>query len=67
MALLAGILLTAAGLLMLLRPEGFFALTEGWKSDRAGEPSSLYRFSTRFGGAVLLAVGTTAILSYFFL
>ena len=31
--------------------------TEQWKSYRADEPSELYRFGVRFGGALFLVFG----------
>ena len=31
--------------------------TEQWKSYRADEPSELYRFGIRFGGALFLVFG----------
>ena len=45
------------GLLCLLRPALVWKWTEQWKSYRADEPSELYRFGVRFGGALFLVFG----------
>lgn len=55
MALLA-MLLTLAGLLMLLRPATIWMVAEQWKSYDATEPSDLYIWSTRIGGAICIVV-----------
>ena len=47
----------ALGLLCLLRPALVWKWTEQWKSYRADEPSELYRFGIRFGGALFLVFG----------
>ena len=47
----------ALGLLCLLRPALVWKWTEQWKSYRADEPSELYRFGVRFGGALFLVFG----------
>lgn len=65
MYLILGIVLLALGLLMVLRPQVFFELTESWKSSSAGEPSKLYLFSTRFGGVLFIAVGIASIVVNF--
>ncbi|WP_159881906.1 DUF6199 family natural product biosynthesis protein [Paenibacillus puerhi] len=51
------LLLAGFGLLMLLRPQALWALTESWKSADATEPSDLYLWSTRFGGIICLLAG----------
>ena len=64
MYVVLAILLAGVGLLMLLAPRLFLALTEGWKSN--GEPSDAYLRSTRFGGAVFLLVGAGGALVLLF-
>ena len=52
------ILIGAAGLIC---PDLVWMITESWKTDGAAEPSDLYRFSTRFGGAAFAIVGVAVI------
>ena len=49
------------GALMILRPETWFRLTEGWKSD-ASYPSDSYTFHTRFGGVMCILAGAAYIV-----
>lgn len=65
MPILAGILFLSLGLLMLLKPESVFSLTESWKQDASAEPSGLYLISTRFGGVILLGVGVLCFAAQF--
>jgi len=65
MYIVLGIIFVVLGLLMLIRPEVIYGAVESWKSDTAGEPSKLYRFSTRFGGAMVLAVGILCFIAAF--
>ncbi|MEH7347389.1 DUF6199 family natural product biosynthesis protein [Gottfriedia acidiceleris] len=60
-----GILLLIIGLLMLISPNSFYLITESWKSDYNTEPSSLYVWSTRFGGIMLTLAGTGGIIVSF--
>lgn len=60
----AGILFLALGVFIFLKPELVWELTESWKSNYPDEPSDLYWFSTKFGGALLALFGiAVAILS----
>lgn len=52
------------GLLMLFRPTFIWALTESWKSTDATEPSSLYLFSTRFGGTIFTVLGIIGVIVF---
>jgi hypothetical protein len=61
------ILLTLFGLLMLVRPTVFWAITESWKSNDATEPSDMYILSTRFGGVMCTLIGVGVIITYSFL
>jgi len=54
--LLGGILLVLTGLVMLLRPELFYELTEAWKHTSGG-PSNRYLSSIRFGGIMCCLAG----------
>ena len=49
-------------LLCVLRPAVASTWSEQWKSYRADEPSELYRFGVRFGGALFLVFGV--VLSF---
>lgn len=66
MQFLAG-LITAAGLIMLFKPDIIWYLSEKWKSAGADEPSSLYIWSARFGGAICTLIGLGSIIFYYFL
>jgi uncharacterized membrane protein len=57
-----GILLILFGFLLILNPEAFWVVTESWKSDGATEPSSFYKWSTRFGGMMCVLVGAVSII-----
>ncbi|MCI8398206.1 MAG: hypothetical protein HFF90_02240 [Oscillibacter sp.] len=58
------IILIGVGLLMLVSPETFYNLTEGWKHSGGSGPSRSYVFSTRFGGVMMLAVGSLGIVGW---
>ncbi|SDD17729.1 hypothetical protein SAMN02799630_02327 [Paenibacillus sp. UNCCL117] len=57
------VLLICFGLLMLIRPQAVWALNEKWKSSDATEPSDLYVWSTRFGGALCLLAGAGGLFA----
>jgi hypothetical protein len=57
-----GILLILFGFLLIVNPEAFWVVTESWKSDGATEPSSFYKWSTRFGGTTCVLVGAASII-----
>jgi len=65
MLLLGGILLLLVGLIMLIKPDLFFHLTEAWKTYSSADPSKLYIFSTRFGGIIFTLVGVAAVIIFF--
>lgn len=44
-------------LVMLISPGTVYQITESWKNNRDGEPSDLYRLTTRIEGGILLIVG----------
>ncbi len=67
MYLLVGVLFLAVGALMLIKPHVIFTIAENWKSNDSVEPSNLYIFSTRFGGAILLLVGALGVIAQFIL
>ncbi len=57
MFIVAG-LLFVIGIVMVSRPNLFWMITESWKFNQQTEPSSLYLFSTRFGGIIFMIIGT---------
>ena len=63
--LVCGILFILCGAALLLKPKLLFDLTESWKSYRSNEPSKLYLFSTRFGGAFLSVIGVASMIVFF--
>ncbi|WP_409340740.1 DUF6199 family natural product biosynthesis protein [Paenibacillus sp. MBLB4367] len=56
-------LLVLIGLLMLIKPNVFWKLTESWKSNDAMEPSFLYVMSTRLGGGMCALAGIAGIIA----
>ena len=60
--LIAGVLLAALGITMLVSPRFFFELTESWKHDGGAEPSSLFLSSTRFGGVMCTLAGICGMI-----
>lgn len=54
---LGSIILVILGVVMILKPDLIFDITEGWKSSSNGTPSKLYLFNTRLGGVLCLLVG----------
>jgi hypothetical protein len=56
------IFLVAIGLLMSLKPNFFWSISEQWKSADAIEPSSLYIWSIRLGGIMCACGGIAAAI-----
>ena len=68
MYLLFGIIFIIAGLVMLIKPDLFYEITEGWKNSSVNTyPSDLYVKSTRFGGGIVVIVGIAAVVMQFIL
>lgn len=63
--LLLSIILFIVGLLMLVRPEIVWQITEKWKSYSAEEPSNFYIKSIRFGGVMFVLVGIIGLIAFF--
>ncbi len=61
MYFIVSIFLIGLGALMFFSPQTWFDLTESWKSYST-EPSKLFVFSTRFGGAMFALVGISYIV-----
>jgi hypothetical protein len=61
--LILSIFLIAAGLIMIIKPDLIWTVGESWKSEGATEPSSLYLWSTRFGGAMCALAGIGGIIA----
>lgn len=62
MYILIGIVFLVIGLLMVVSPSIFFQITESWKSDKANEPSELFKISTRFGGCFFIIIGIACLI-----
>ncbi|WP_212960454.1 DUF6199 family natural product biosynthesis protein [Cohnella xylanilytica] len=56
------VLLMLAGLFLLTKPAVWWKITEVWKSNDATEPSDLYLWNTRIGGALCLLAGGGSFL-----
>ena len=54
------------GIIMLIKPEWVYLLTESWKHDGSSEPSGWYLFSTRFGGVMCTLVGFLGTVYFLF-
>ena len=68
MYLLFGIIFIIAGLVMLIKPDLFYEITEGWKNSSVNTyPSELYVKSTRFGGGIVVIVGIATVVMQFIL
>ena len=60
---IAGLAFIAICVVMLVKPQLVFELTESWKHDSgAAEPSKLWLFSTRFGGVMCVLAGILGII-----
>ncbi len=63
---IAGLALIAIGVVMLVKPQLVFELTESWKHDSgAAEPSKLWLFSTQFGGVMCVLAGIGGMIFVF--
>lgn len=55
------------GLIMLIKPEMWWEITESWKSSDATEPSDFYTKITRVGGCFFTMCGIAGIIAFFLL
>lgn len=62
---LIGILLIFFGVIIFLKPDWLWAITEKWKSYRADEPSDFYKVCTKFGGILYVLLGVAMIIGPF--
>lgn len=62
--LILGIFLILVGLLMLIKPDIFWLITESWKSSDATEPTNLYIVSVRLGGVLFILFGIGGIIAF---
>ena len=46
-------------------PEFIYEITESWKSYSMGDPSDLYKISTRVGGIAFILVGVACFVVTF--
>ena len=65
MYILCGILFLFIGIVMLRFPEFIYEITESWKSYSSGEPSDLYKVSTRVGGIAFILIGIACFIATF--
>ena len=56
-----GVVMILVGFFMIFKAEMFWKITESWKSHSSIEPSSLYKWSTRLGGLIVLGIGVVAV------
>lgn len=61
-SIVGGILFVLWGAFMFLKPDLLWKITEQWKSYRADEPSDLYLFNTKLGGAIFVLLGIACIV-----
>lgn len=57
-----GFLIFVLGMLIFLKPDLVWKLTEEWKSYRADEPSDLYLKITKIGGILYALAGVFMII-----
>lgn len=60
------IFLFIAGILIILKPNILWILTESWKSNGT-EPSELYLWSTRLGGIICFVIGLAGTIALNFI
>lgn len=59
------IIFVILGLVMTIRPDFFWYVTESWKSNDASEPSNLYILSTRIGEILFVLVGIACSIALY--
>ena len=63
---LLGLVLIGIGAVMLAKPQFVFELSQSWRTDGSvGEPSTLYVWSTRFGGVMFILAGICGVIVSF--
>ena len=62
MYIILSLIVLAAGILMLAKPELVYSISESWKHDGGTEPSNLYVISIRTGGAFCVLVGAVGFI-----
>lgn len=62
---LLGIILMIIGVVMIVKPSVIWFIQENWKSNDNTEPSSLYIWSTRFGGIMMTLAGIGGVVVNF--
>ena len=65
MYILCGLLFLIIGFIMVRFPEFIYEITESWKSYSMGDPSDLYKISTRVGGIAFILVGVACFVVTF--
>ena len=62
MYLLLSIIFIIGGIFIAIFPQGWFELTQSWKSYSTPEPSNLYLILTRISGIVTALIGVAYII-----
>ncbi|HHU18830.1 MAG TPA: hypothetical protein GXZ58_01005 [Bacilli bacterium] len=62
---LLGIILMIIGVVIIVKPSVIWFIQENWKSNDNTEPSSLYIWSTRFGGIMMTLAGIGGVVVNF--
>ena len=57
MYIILAIIIAVAGVIMIVKPEFIYELTESWKNYSESEPSKAYLLWTRLSGIVCLLLG----------
>lgn len=65
--ILLAIILLIVGLVMTIKPDIWWQLTESWKSYSAGDPSDFYIKVIRIGGIVFLVMALMVFVLLFFI
>ena len=60
--IVAAIILICVSILMFIKPDIFWMITEAWKSNNADEPSKLFILSTRIGAIFMFSVCTVYLI-----
>lgn len=63
MYIILAIIIAVVGVVMIVKPEFIYELTESWKSYSESEPSKAYLLWTRLTGIVFLLVGVVGAVA----
>ncbi len=65
--IILSIILVLSGLLMIVKPDLVWMISESWKSTNAEGPSDLYVLSVRIGGCLCALAGLVGVVTFFWL